>query len=111
MTPTAPVAPNRLRFLILSFGLSLGLAAGLVVLAERLDTSFHTIEDLRAFTDVPVLVSLPLLVTAADIRRRRWRAALTGLAAAFGLLLIVGASYFVARGNEPLLRLLTPGQS
>jgi polysaccharide chain length determinant protein (PEP-CTERM system associated) len=111
VTPTVPASPDRFRFLILSLCLSVGVAVGMMVLAEYLDKSFHTIEDLRAFANAPVVLSLPLIVTAADIRRRRWRAALTGLAAAFSLALIVGASYFVARGNEQLLRLLTPGQS
>jgi hypothetical protein len=56
-------------------------------------------------------MSLPLIVTAADIRRRRWRAALSGLALAIGLVAVVGASYLVAQDNEQLLRLLSPGQS
>jgi protein tyrosine kinase modulator len=111
VTPTVPAAPNRLRFLVLSLGLSVAIAVGLVAIAERSDTSFHTIEDLRAFTTSPVLLSLPLIVTPIDIRRRRWRSALSGLAAAVCLVVIIGASYFVAQGNEQLLRLLTPGQS
>jgi hypothetical protein len=109
--PTEPVTPNRRRFFALTLGLSLAVAVGLVVLAEQLDSSFHTIDDLRAFTPIPVLVSISRIVTENDVRRRRWRARLTTAAAILAVSLIVGASYFVAHENEQLLRLLTPGRS
>src|SRR6267142_2367809 len=38
--PVAPVAPNRPRFFLVSLVLSLGVAVGLVLLAEQLDSSF-----------------------------------------------------------------------
>src|SRR5437899_1137953 len=44
-----PAAPNRLRLLLTALLGSLGLAVGVVVLAEHVDTSFHTVDDLRAF--------------------------------------------------------------
>jgi uncharacterized protein involved in exopolysaccharide biosynthesis len=105
-----PSAPNRPRLFLMSLVLSLGLAVGLVVLAEQLDSSFHTLDDLRAVTTVPVLVSIPRIVTDRDVRRRRWRVQLATAAAVCGLVLIVGASYFVALGNEQLLRMVSPGR-
>ncbi len=111
VTPTVPFSPNRARLLVVGLVVALMLSGGLVGLREQLDTSFHAIEDLRAFTNVPVLVGIPRIVTATDMRRRRWRIQLTAVAATVGVMLIVGASYFVARWNEHLLRLLTPGQS
>jgi peptidoglycan/LPS O-acetylase OafA/YrhL len=83
--------------------LSLGLAAGAVMLAEQLDTSFHTVDDLRTFTRVPVLVSIPRIVTEADASRRRWRFRLAAAVAMLGLALIIGASYLVAQGSVPLV--------
>ena len=104
-----PVAPKRSQVLLLGLVLSLGLAAGAVVLAEKLDTSFHTLDDLRGFTNVPVLVSIPRIVTAADASRgRRWMQ-LASLGAIVGLVLIAGTSYVVARGNEQLVRMLGLG--
>src|SRR5256886_1397244 len=44
-----PVA-RRVRLMLMGLMLSLGLAAGAVVLAEQLDTSFHTVDELRRFT-------------------------------------------------------------
>ena len=110
MPAVTPVAPNRSRLLLMSLVLSLGLAAGLVILAEQLDSSFHTVDDLRTVSSVPVIVSIPRIVTLADTRRRRWRMRLATAATICGLVLIVGASYFVALGNEQLLRILAPGR-
>lgn len=105
-----PVA-HRPKLILMTLMLSLGVAAGAVVLAEQLDTSFHTVDDLRAFTTVPVLVSIPGIVTKTDIKRRRWRVRLAGAAAILGLVLIVGISYFVVSGNEQLVSILVRGRS
>jgi hypothetical protein len=47
----------------MSLVLSLGLAGGALMLAEMLDTSFHSVDELRQFTIIPVLVSVPKIVT------------------------------------------------
>jgi polysaccharide chain length determinant protein (PEP-CTERM system associated) len=111
LVPTQPVAPNRFRLLLVGGMLSLALAAGATALAERLDTSFHTADDLRAFTRVPVLARVPRIATRADARRWRWRCSLAAVGALLGLGLIVGASFYVARDNERLVRIVTRGQS
>src|SRR5437867_8521444 len=66
-----PAAPNRFRLLVMALVASLGLAAGAVALVEKADTSFHTLDELRAFSAVPVLVSIPRIVTETDRRRRQ----------------------------------------
>ncbi len=101
-----PAAPKRFRLLLTALMLSVGLAGGAVVLAEQLDSSFHTVDDLRGFSTVPVLVSIPRIITETDVRRRRWRTRLAVSAAMAGLVLIVGVAYFVASGNEHLVSLL-----
>jgi polysaccharide biosynthesis transport protein len=99
-------APRRLRLLLMALFLSGGLAAGVLVLAEKLDTSFHTADELRAFTRIPILTSIPRIVTDRDQRLQRWWAGLGTLSATAGLVLVVGICYFVAHGNERLVRLL-----
>jgi len=101
-----PAAPDRFRLLVMALVGSLGLAVGAVVLAEKVDTSFHTVDDLRAFSPVPVLVSIPRIMTPADLRRRRWHMRLATSAAFVGLVVIVGIAYFAANGNEQLVSLL-----
>jgi len=101
-----PAAPNRFRVLVMGLMVSLGLAIGVVVLAEQIDTSFHTIDDLRAVSAVPVLVSIPRIVTQTDLRRARWRLRLAASAACVGVGVIVGITYLAATGNEQLVSLL-----
>jgi polysaccharide chain length determinant protein (PEP-CTERM system associated) len=102
-----PAAPNRTRLLAMTLILSLGLAAGVIFLAEQIDTSFHKVDDLRAFSNVPVLVSIPRIVTSTDLHRQWWRMRLVATGAFIGLAIVVGLSYFVASGNEGLIFLLT----
>jgi len=99
------VEPDRRKFTLMGLVLALGLAVGTVILAESLDASFHTVDDLRAFSPVPVLVSLPQLVTRAATRRRQWRFGLTAISAILGLGLIVGTSYVAIKGQAQLARL------
>lgn len=101
-----PAAPNRVRLFLVGLMLSLGMAAGAVVLAEQLDTSFHTVDELRAFTSAPVLVSIPKIVREADVRRRQRRLRLATASVLLGIGLVVGASYLIARGNEQLVWML-----
>jgi polysaccharide chain length determinant protein (PEP-CTERM system associated) len=106
-----PIAPNRLRLMLVGLALSLGLAAAAVVGAEQLNAAFHSVDDLRAFTSVPVLVSIPRIVTAADTDRRRRQAWLAAVTSVVGLVAIVSVCYFIAHGNEQLVALLAPGRS
>ena len=104
-----PSAPNRPRMLLIALVASLGLALGAVLLAEQFDTSFHTVDDLRGFSPVPVLVSIPRILTEGDVSRGRWRMRLAASAAFVGLFVIVGLAYVVAHGNEQLVMLLSRG--
>lgn len=101
-----PAAPNRLRLLVMALAASAGVAVALVVAAEQLDNSFHVIDDLRAFSTLPVVVSIPLIVTRGDLRRRRWRMCLGFCAGVVVLVVVAGIGYFAARGNERLVLLL-----
>jgi polysaccharide chain length determinant protein (PEP-CTERM system associated) len=83
--PEKPVAPKR--FVLTAAGFGIGLAFGmlLVVIVEirRLFT-IQTIEDAKHYTTLPVLASIPELMTAAEalaIPRRRNLALAGGIAA------------------------------
>jgi polysaccharide biosynthesis transport protein len=106
-----PAAPSRVRLLLMALVVSLGLAVGAVVLAENIDTSFHSVDDLRAFSPVPVLVSIPRIVTHIDLRRARWRMRFATGVALVSLVMIVGLAFVVANGNEQLVSLLARGRS
>ena len=106
---STPAAPRRFRLLFASVAVSLVLGAGAMVLAELLDTSFHSTADLRAYTTVPVLVAIPRIVTESDARRSRWRFRLAAAGVLIGLVVLAGSAFIFAYGNEQLTQLLSRG--
>lgn len=108
--PRAPAAPNRIWLSLLGLIVSGGLAVGAMALAEQLDTSFHTVESLRAFTRVPVLASIPRIVTRGDAIRKAVRIGAAAVALALGLAVAAGASRYVAREYEPLVFIVSGGR-
>jgi len=100
-----PAAPNRLWLLAMGLVASLAIGLGAIVAVERLDATFHTVDDLQAFTNLPTLARIRRIPTAATARRRRVRLALTACAVIVGLAVIVAGSYYVAGGNEQLVRM------
>jgi polysaccharide chain length determinant protein (PEP-CTERM system associated) len=110
LPPSLPVAPSRVALVIMAVVMSIVLAVAAIFVAERLDTSFHTLDDLRAFTRIPVSASIPRIVTARDARRARWRFCAGVLGAACGLTLILLVSSYLTDGNDQLVRLLARGR-
>ena len=111
LPPRDPVAPNRLQILFLGVVLAIGLSIGAVLVAERLNTSFHTIDEVRALVGVPALGRVPLIQTRVETRRKRRRAVVATISALAALLFIVAASRYVATGNEQLVRMMERGHA
>ncbi|MDF2756380.1 MAG: putative Lipopolysaccharide biosynthesis protein [Nitrospira sp.] len=107
MPSKAPVAPNRLKLILGALTLSLGLAAGCMILAEQRDRSFHDVESLREFTKVPILVRIPEIVTKADRVRAYRRFTFKAAASMIGLVLIVGVFSYFAWDNDQLVWMLS----
>jgi protein tyrosine kinase modulator len=78
--PDAPVKPNRPRIILAgSFG-SLAVGAGIVILAEVLDTSIRSVADLEKRLQLRPIGVIPYVITSSERRRHRWR---------FGVLLVL----------------------
>ena len=107
MPSKAPVAPNRLKLILGALTLSLGLAAGCMILAEQRDRSFHDVESLREFTKVPILVRIPEIVTKADRIRAYRRFTFKAAASMIWLVLIVGVFSYIAWDNDQLVWMLS----
>jgi len=94
------------------FGLIAALALAVigVAAAEKVDSSFHSADDLARHTRVPILVRIPRLTAESPIdrTRARRRASLLALALVAGIVLTVNASRAVARDNEGVVALLAP---
>jgi polysaccharide chain length determinant protein (PEP-CTERM system associated) len=104
-----PSAPNRLWLLMMGCVGSLGLAFAAMIVAERLDTTFHTADDLRHFANVPTIASVRRIPTRMYSRGRRLRGALIAASAVVAILLIAAGSYYFAAGNESLVRMTARG--
>ena len=100
------VAPQRLLFMLFGGGLGLGVAVLAVLLADHLDGSFHSVEELQAFSRLPVLATIPQIGVSGRKRQRLWLAAAP---IAIGLVLVVLASYHIASGNDQLAFLFSRG--
>jgi polysaccharide chain length determinant protein (PEP-CTERM system associated) len=106
-----PAAPNRPRLMLMSLVLSLCLGVGALVLTEMLDTSFHSVNEVRAFSIVPVLVSIPRIGTEAERQRQQRRFRLAAAGAIVALILIAAATVFIGHGNGQLVQMLASGGS
>jgi hypothetical protein len=84
------------------------LVAGMaVLLVEQVDTSFHSVDDIRQFTRLPVLAAIPRIELPPG---RRWvRVAVVGASMLAGFVVLATLSAHLARDNEPLVRLLVRG--
>jgi hypothetical protein len=90
---------------------ALAAAAAAALAAERLDTSFKDADDVRDFTPVPVLVSIPRMASAADRRSSRRRFCLAAASVLLALGLAVHASREMARDNDALVSLVSRSRS
>jgi ribosomal protein S18 acetylase RimI-like enzyme len=109
LPPLWPAAPNRMWLTLMGLVGAFALALGAVVAVERFDTTFHDADDLRAFVDVPMLTTIRRVATKSAVRRRRFQRALVTASVVVALALIVAGTYYVAVGNEQLVRMMVRG--
>jgi hypothetical protein len=98
-----PVAPNRMQLLVGALLLAAALGAAAVLVVERRDTTFHSPEDLRAFTRLPVLADIPRLETRAAAWRLRRRALTLACTLGAGWLCVVAVGAELGRRVGPVI--------
>jgi uncharacterized protein involved in exopolysaccharide biosynthesis len=97
LLPSNAVEPNRL--VIAGVGIGMGLMLGLVLAGAReaKDTSLKNLKDVRAYTNLPVLSSIPLLENALLVRRKRrlfWLAWTTAIIVGSVAMFVATTYYF-----------------
>lgn len=107
LPPSAPVAPNRPRLVILGLILALAAGVGAVLTAEQFDETFHDVDDLRNFTKVPVLASIPRV--SPGYPHRVLRPVLATVSIFVVVVVFATLSVYAARGNEEIVRMLVRG--
>jgi polysaccharide chain length determinant protein (PEP-CTERM system associated) len=90
--PESPHKPNRLAILVVGLVLGTGAGVGAAAFREHTDQSVRSAEALTLAFSVPVLASIPEIVTAGDMRRRQARR--TALAVGILVFLVVGLAVF-----------------
>jgi capsular polysaccharide biosynthesis protein len=98
--PQAASEPNRPQ--IAAMGTGIGLLLGIVLAGakEMKNTSLKNLKDVRAYTNLPVLSSIPLLENALLVRRKRrllwlaWSSAII-----FGSIAMSAAAYYYYFGH------------
>jgi polysaccharide biosynthesis transport protein len=106
IVPTFPAAPNRMRLMLMACFFAVAFAIGMMLLTEHLDTSFHTVGELRQFTTVPVLASIPYVPTRTTVITAL-RIVLSVAAIAGLCVLLAGFAYRTARENTQLVWMLS----
>ncbi len=69
--PQQPVAPDRMRIVLVGLVLALTAGFGLAFMRENLDTSFNRGEELREHINLPLLATLPAIITRGSILEHR----------------------------------------
>ena len=103
--PLTPAAPNRLWLLVMGFVAAVAFGVAAIVGAERFDTTFHSVEELQAFTNLPTLARIRLIPTTGRARQARLRFALITAIAIVAMVVAVAGSYYVAGNNEQIVRM------
>jgi polysaccharide biosynthesis transport protein len=104
LPPEGPAAPNRFRLLIMGLLLAAATAAVAVLIREQFDTAFHTVDQLRDYTTVPVLVSIPPIGPSTTNHRLKFAFATVSTLAAVALVATTAA--YLARDNAQLARMI-----
>ncbi|MGD0772623.1 MAG: hypothetical protein ABSC05_07350 [Candidatus Solibacter sp.] len=98
--PQSPSEPNRLQMAAMGTGLGLMLGIVLAGAKEMKNTSLKNLKDVRAYTNLPVLSSIPLLENALLVRRKRrllwlaWSSAII-----FGSVAMSAAAFYYFSNN------------
>ena len=92
--PTQPAKPNR--WMIVGAGVMMSFVLGLAMAGfqEAKDTSLKNLKDVRAYTNLPVLSSIPLLENTMLVRRKKRLAYLAWAAAVIVGAIAVSAALF-----------------
>jgi polysaccharide chain length determinant protein (PEP-CTERM system associated) len=104
LPPEGPTGPNRMRLILLGLLLAIAAAVAAVLTVEQFDVSFHGVDEVREFTSVPVLVSIPPIGPVPF--KRRLLAGLAAVTAIATIALIATASAYLAHSNDQLARLI-----
>jgi polysaccharide biosynthesis transport protein len=95
--PTKPSSPDHIKISLGGTVAGLALGVGLAFLMEAGDHSLHDEQDVSRRFGIPLVVSVPLLVSPAEERKRPWKIRLEWLAGSVLVIAVALAEYCVYR--------------
>jgi polysaccharide biosynthesis transport protein len=95
--PSEPFSPNRLKIALGGFAGGIAIGIGLVFFIEARDASLRSEKELRARFDLPIVMGIPLLVSANERRIHAVRSILQWCAGMVMVLAVLAAEYYVYR--------------
>jgi len=69
--PQSPVSPDMKILFLVVMAAGVGIGGGLIILLEFIDTSFKEPEEIESFLNLPVLATLPTVMSDAETRRNK----------------------------------------
>lgn len=95
--PSKPFTPNRLKIALGGIAAGLAIGGGLAFLIEVKDASLHSEKDLRARFVLPIVMGVPLFISAREKRMRSIKAVMQWCAGTILVLAVLAAEYYVYR--------------
>jgi capsular polysaccharide biosynthesis protein len=94
--PQQPIKPNRSKVAALALLFALAAGVGLVFVVELLDKAIRRSSDIFGVVDSKLIVSIPYILTTAEIRRRKRRIIILIVGLAIILIgALIGAYFFL----------------
>jgi polysaccharide chain length determinant protein (PEP-CTERM system associated) len=95
--PLRPSGPKRLKISLGGVAGGIGLGLVLAFLADTRDSSFHSQKALSQLFALPLVLSVPLLLTPREERTRKWKKAFEWLAVSALTLTVFAAEFYIYR--------------
>ena len=106
-----PSAPNRQKLVVMAVAFALGLTLFLALVVHRFDGALHSVDEVQSMTTLPILATVPPIVTAGDRARGAARFGIAAVGVVAAMAAAVGSASVIAGGNEDLVRMLSRGGS
>lgn len=98
--PSSPVKPDVKKIILMTLVLGLGLGCGIAYLLEMMDTSYRTPEEAGEDLQLPVLVSIPALVTEKELKTKKRREILMGIGVTLGFCISAASIVISVKGFD-----------
>lgn len=102
-----PSKPDAQKIMLLTIALGLGIGCGLIYLAEIMDTSYRSPEETEKDLSLPVLISMPFLMTPKEINREKIKNIVIATSLSAGFIITLFGIVVSAKGLDITVNYVT----